>query len=519
MKIVTLFGSFNPLTNAHIQLLKDAVKSLNADKGLFVATNDKYLKKKAVKRNDPIFFSEAEREAVIRECCEAEDNLEFWGFELGGAVPSRYKTLLKIKKQHPNAEIIEILGVDKLNSITRSVNIHDHLSVFKVGVFYRGKVDPETIINNTPELKAYKNSFIILPPVKDSFVSSTEVRRRYKAGEDFSDIVPPASEKLLKKYNPSDFTITFPERMAVLMSGGRFGMHDAGKEVYLANKQLFDSWKAGQQGFFPQEYKAFLDNTQIYSAEISVNNTTAPYTETKTGVINCDCVDLAERLIKQGYNPAILNLASARRPGGGYDAGYSAQEESLCQASNLSVSLYQFGDPKYKFIRESGVPFRSYGYPLDRNFGGIYTPNATFFRHGKAKFFGLREKPFNCDVITVAALSFNGRSDFAGKNELDYRAEDGGFTPEGEEIMLNKIRTIFRLAIKNGKNCIIGGGFGCGAYKLPAKEVARQFRQVLSEPEFKNKLRLVPFAILERAADPEASKFAPFYKEFGQYTD
>lgn len=519
MRIVALFGSFNPLTNAHLQLLREAVKQLDADKGLFVATNDKYLKKKTIKRDDPIFFNEAEREAVIRECCSTEDNLEFWGFELGGAMPSRYKTLLKIKKQFPDAEIIEILGVDKLNSITRSANLHDHLSTFKVGVFYRGKVDPETIINNTPELETYKNSFIILPPVKDSFISSTEVRRRYRAGEDFSDIVPPAVFKLLQSYNPADFTITFPERMAVLISGGRFGMHDAGKEVYLANKQLFDSWKAGERGIFPQDYQAFLDNTQIYSTEFTVENMPATYTETKTGAINCDCVDLAERLIEQGYNPAILNLASARRPGGGYDAGYSAQEESLCQASNLSVSLYQFGDPKYKFIRDSGVPFRSYGYPLDRNFGGIYTPNVTFFRHGKAKFFELREKTFNCDVITVAALSFNGRSDFAGKNELDYRAEDGGFTPEGEEIMLNKIRTIFRLAIKNGKDSIIGGGFGCGAYKLPSKEVARQFRQVLSEPEFKNKLRLVPFAILERATDPKSSKFAPFYKEFGQYTD
>ena len=80
-------------------------------------------------------------------------------------------------------------------------------------------------------------------------------------------------------------------------------------------------------------------------------------------------------------------------------------------------------------------------------------------------------------------------------------------------------RVVNTVAIKNGKDSIIGGGFGCGAYKLPAKEVARQFRQVLSEPEFKNKLRLVPFAILERAADPKSSKFAPFYKEFGQYTD
>ena len=35
MKIVTLFGSFNPLTNAHVQLLKEAVKQLGADKSKF----------------------------------------------------------------------------------------------------------------------------------------------------------------------------------------------------------------------------------------------------------------------------------------------------------------------------------------------------------------------------------------------------------------------------------------------------------------------------------------------------
>ena len=39
MKIVILFTSANPLTKAHIAMLKAAVKALNADKGLFVAMN------------------------------------------------------------------------------------------------------------------------------------------------------------------------------------------------------------------------------------------------------------------------------------------------------------------------------------------------------------------------------------------------------------------------------------------------------------------------------------------------
>ena len=39
----------------------------------------------------------------------------------------------------------------------------------------------------------------------------------------------------------------------------------------------------------------------------------------KTGCLNADCVDVAESLIAAGLKPAILNLASRRKPGGGYD--------------------------------------------------------------------------------------------------------------------------------------------------------------------------------------------------------
>ena len=85
--------------------------------------------------------------------------------------------------------------------------------------------------------------------------------------------------------------------------------------------------------------------------------------------------------------------------------------------------------------------------------------------------------------------------------------------------MLNKIRTIFRLGVEAGKDSLVLGAFGCGAYKLPSAEVARLFRQVMNEPEFAGKFRLLVFAILEHTAKPcEADgKFAPFYKEFGSF--
>lgn len=65
MKIAVLFGSFNPMTNAHVNALKKAVEILNAEKGLFVATNGQYLKRKTVKIGDAFYLTEEERRQVI----------------------------------------------------------------------------------------------------------------------------------------------------------------------------------------------------------------------------------------------------------------------------------------------------------------------------------------------------------------------------------------------------------------------------------------------------------------------
>lgn len=77
MKIAVLFGSFNPFTNAHLAAMKTAVDALQADKGLFVATNGQYLRKKTVKRNDPFYLTEEERQEIIEKTCVVEEKLSF----------------------------------------------------------------------------------------------------------------------------------------------------------------------------------------------------------------------------------------------------------------------------------------------------------------------------------------------------------------------------------------------------------------------------------------------------------
>ncbi|MBQ5840546.1 MAG: TIGR02452 family protein, partial [Clostridia bacterium] len=333
---------------------------------------------------------------------------------------------------------------------------------------------------------------------------------------DCSAWIPAASAAILARHRPDEFSISFADRMQVLMRSGRFGMRHACREVYAANLALFRRWQATKAG----DFAAFLAGAKLYRDGYDVTDVGTRYATTETGCANIDCVDLAELLTARGYNPAILNLASAKRPGGGYDQGFAAQEESLCQMSNLSLSLYQYANPnRIKCVRDSGVPTRCLGYPLDRHFGGIYTPSVTFFRHNRTRYFALRETPFRCDVMTVAALSFNGRTAFSGVEEISFRADDGGFTPEGEAIMLDKIRTIFRMAVEHGKDALVLGAFGCGAYCLPSADVAALFRRVLDEPEFAGKFRLVTFAILEGGRHPRGpeGKFAPFYRIFGTY--
>ena len=146
---------------------------------------------------------------------------------------------------------------------------------------------------------------------------------------------------------------------------------------------------------------------------------------------------------------------------------------------------------------------------MDINFGGIYSPGVTVFRNSEDLYSLLEaDDTFKVGTISVAALDFNEKH---GKN-LEYKSEDGGFTPEGLEIMRNKIRTIYRLALSNGHDSLVAGAFGCGAFRLPCDTVATLFNEILAEPEFKNKFRMITFAILDK--DGENGKFAPFYRQF-----
>lgn len=526
-KIVVITGSFNPVSKAHYKLLSDGVERVNADEGVFIATNDKYLAKKSllkVKEPTNLILTEEQRSEMLRSLSAENPKLTYWGTELGGADPRSYKTLLKLMKDKAkqyNGEDIKLyflFGADKLRSLSHWQDVDAMFEMCEFLVYSRN-FDLEKIIANDPYLTSHREKLHLLTVEDDDLedVSSTEIRRRFMAGENYRDLMNEGPYALMSRLSPDDYRKPDAEEMikAQILYGGRFGKNTARLSVYKYNAELFKEWRAPYLGDRDAHRAA-----KAYKTEFTVNAEELP-TPTEFGCVNEDCADVAKAMIDEGLNPAILNLASRISPGGGYHHGTGAQEECLCQMSTLSQSLYQFGDPRYKHIKDSGIPTVPGVYPMDIRFGGIYSPTVTFFRNNGDNYYSMRSEVFSCPVVSVASLSNREKNDYTN-DESVYFDENGSLTTEGRAIQADKIRTIFRIALDNGHNSMILGALGCGVFNLHCDEVASLFMEVLQEKEFKNRFRKLVFAIYEGKPSPRKpikgrdGKFAPFYRLFSE---
>jgi len=307
-----------------------------------------------------------------------------------------------------------------------------------------------------------------------------------------------------------------------MQTGGRFAFGAVRSDVYKHNLEIFKTWQyeapSGKAVDLMGSRQQLLDNTKVYREVVSAAEVPSRFNAVQTGCANEDCLVVAKTLIDRGLNPAVLNLADAYHACGMYNSGSGAQEESLCRASTLSLTLYQYYNKMW--AGKAGVTLRPEpAYPMDIHFGGIYSPGVTVFRDNGQTGFALREEPFQTSIISVAALNFR-----AGHktNNLEYASADGGFTPEGQQVMFDKIRTIYRIALLNGHDSLVLGAFGCGVFRLKPELVAAYFNDVLQEEEFHGKFHTVVFAMLEgkgsaRKKVEDEGDFAPFYQVFGRF--
>ncbi|KAF2501386.1 hypothetical protein BU16DRAFT_444147, partial [Lophium mytilinum] len=157
---------------------------------------------------------------------------------------------------------------------------------------------------------------------------------------------------------------------------------------------------------------------------------------------------------------AVQNLASERRPGGGWENGALAQEEALCYRSSLYLTL----KPEY--------------YPIPP-LSSVYSPTVIIIRDALARGHGPLVPGTDAkqlavtSVLTVAAA----RGPMVSRDQTYFFNGD-------RELMKSKIRVTLRMAARNGHTKLVLGALGCGAFGNPPKDVAECYLEVFREGEF-----------------------------------
>ena len=179
-----------------------------------------------------------------------------------------------------------------------------------------------------------------------------------------------------------------------------------------------------------------------------------------------------------------LNLANAFNIGGGWKNGAMAQEEELCYRSTLSETL----------------PSRYYPMKPDEC---IYSSTVIIFRENytKGHSYMWTSKPETLPVLSVISMAATNGPKLHPEDELQY--EDAS-----ERILMErKMRLILRTAGYYHHRRLVLGALGCGAFHHPAQEVARCWKRVLQEEEFKGWFEMILFAVLDK---PDGVNYTTF---------
>lgn len=207
-------------------------------------------------------------------------------------------------------------------------------------------------------------------------------------------------------------------------------------------------------------------------------------------VLQRDILEVAGELASQGKTVAVLNMASAFAPGGGFRDGAGAQEENLHRRTDL-----------YRYTYEQRV-----NYPICQE-GCLLSQDVTIMRGSEKEGYPfLLGHMTRITVISCAALA-NPRLKMSNSQYAD---------PKDKELMMTKIAVILSAAAHARCNVVVLSAFGCGAFGNPPGAVAEMFYEGLRRSPIQEAL----FCIFDdhnagHAHNPQGN-FVPFQEVFGR---
>lgn len=179
---------------------------------------------------------------------------------------------------------------------------------------------------------------------------------------------------------------------------------------------------------------------------------------------------------RPGAAVAALNFASARHAGGGFLRGSLSQEEDLCRASGLYLSLTQ---PQVAEYYRANARERSTLYTHHL----IFSPQVPVFRGDGG---ALLSAPVGVNVLTAPAPN-------AGAVAVNEPLR----LPLVEPTLRERARRVLGLAAQAGQSQLVLGAWGCGVFRNDPAVVVGVFRDLL-RGEARGVFTHVTFAVLDR---------------------
>jgi len=192
-------------------------------------------------------------------------------------------------------------------------------------------------------------------------------------------------------------------------------------------------------------------------------------------VVNESAVNAILEACKNGYNPAVLNFASAKNPGGGFIGGAIAQEESLAAASGLYRTLVRH-EIYYSVNRACKTMMYT-----DH---AIYSPSVVFFRDDA---FDLLDTPVTASVLTLPAVNMG---------QVILKGED---VSAAKIVMKNRMRLALAIFAEQGNKYLILGAYGCGVFRNDPNDVARWWKELLENDCYGRFFEQIVFAVYDRS--------------------
>lgn len=215
---------------------------------------------------------------------------------------------------------------------------------------------------------------------------------------------------------------------------------------------------------------------------------------------------------------AVLNFASAKKPGGGFLGGASAQEESIARSSNLYPSLMTDTGQEFYGFHKKDPKEGFYSHAI------IYSPSVSLFRDDD----GAWLDPIEVDIVTSAAVNAGTLRDHyekqkdKAKSESEVQKDLEALEMQIEVEMKERMgRILFMCESSRAKNLVLGS-FGTGVFRNKVELVAKLWADLLAVPDarFKHSFDRIVFAIIDqRTVDKFQSAFDARKEELGTTKD